>query len=82
MSLLDVLDEKSIDQLAEQIADRVAAKLSERAARKYVSREEYAQAHGLGMRTIDRAIAEGRLTVERSGRRVMIPADAKIVDRP
>lgn len=80
MSLLDVLDEKSIDQLAGLIADRVAAKLSERAARKYVSREEYAQIHGLGIRTIDRAIAAGRLAVERSGRRVMIPVDAKIVD--
>lgn len=79
---MTVLDENSLDQLADAIADRVAAKLAERAERKYLSREEYAQIHGLGMRTIDRAIAEGRLTVERSGRRVMIPANAKIVDRP
>jgi excisionase family DNA binding protein len=78
---MTVLDENSLDQLADAIADRVAAKLAERAERKYLSREEYAQIHGLGMRTIDRAIAEGRLTVERSGRRVMIPANAKIVDR-
>jgi len=78
---MTVLDENSLEQLADAIADRVAAKLAARAERKYLSREEYAQIHGLGMRTIDRAIAEGRLTVERSGRRVMIPANAKIVDR-
>jgi excisionase family DNA binding protein len=78
---MTVLDENSLEQLADAIADRVYAKLAERAERKYLSREEYAQIHGLGMRTIDRAIAEGRLTVERSGRRVMIPANAKIVDR-
>jgi excisionase family DNA binding protein len=78
---MTVLDENSLEQLADAIAERVAAKLAERAERKYLSREEYAQIHGLGMRTIDRAIAEGRLTVERSGRRVMIPANAKIVDR-
>ena len=78
---MTVLDENSLEQLAETIADLVAAKLAARAERKFLSREEYAQIHGLGMRTIDRAIAEGRLTVERSGRRVMIPANAKIVDR-
>jgi hypothetical protein len=78
---MNALDENSLDQLAEAIADRVAAKLAERAERKFVSREQYSQIHGLGMRTIDRAIADGRLVVERSGRRVMIPADAKIVVR-
>ena len=78
---MTVIDEKTIDELAEIIAVRVADKLAQRAARKFISREEFATMHGLGMRTIDRAIAEGRLAVERSGRRVMIPADAKIVDR-
>jgi hypothetical protein len=78
---MNAIDENSLDRLAEAIADRVAAKLSERAARKFLSREEFATVHGLGMRTIDRAIAEGRLAIERSGRRVMIPANAKIVDR-
>jgi hypothetical protein len=78
---MDVLDERAIDLLAETIADRVASKLAERASRKFISREEFSTIHGLGMRTIDRAIAEGRLVVERVGRRVMIPAGAKIVER-
>lgn len=67
-----------LEAFIEAIADRVVQKLAERASRKYLSREEFAQVNGLGMRTVDRAIKEGRLAVERAGRRVMIPADAKI----
>ena len=69
------LNQSTLDQLADIIAERVAAKLAER---RFLSREEFAQVHGLGMRTIDRAIAEGRLQIERSGRRVLIPSNAKI----
>lgn len=76
--MIDLSGEKAIDKLAELIADRVAAKLSERQERRYLSREEFAEVHGLGMRTVDRAIAEGRLEIERSGRRVLIPSNAKI----
>jgi len=72
------LNQSTLDQLADIIAERVAAKLAERAERRCLSREEFAQVHGLGMRTIDRAIAEGRLQIERSGRRVLIPSNAKI----
>jgi excisionase family DNA binding protein len=72
------LSQSTLDQLADIIAERVAAKLAERAERRFLSREEFAQVHGLGMRTVDRAIAEGRLQVERSGRRVLIPSNAKI----
>lgn len=76
--MIDLSGEQAIDKLAELIADRVAAKLSERQERRYLSREEFAEVHGLGMRTVDRAIAEGRLEIERSGRRVLIPSNAKI----
>ena len=72
------LDQSTLDQLADAIAERVAAKLAERAERRYLSPKEFAQVHGLGKRTIDRAIAEGRLPIERSGRRVLIPSTAKI----
>ncbi len=67
-----------LDAFIEAIANRMVEKLAERASRKYLSRDEFAKVHGLGKRTVDRAIAEGRLAVERSGRRVLIPADAKI----
>ena len=72
------LNQTTLDQLADIIAERVAAKLAERAERRFLSREEFAHLHGLGKRTIDRAIAEGRLQIERSGRRVLIPSNAKI----
>jgi hypothetical protein len=67
-----------LDQLVEKIADKVVEKIHERSQRRFVSREEFAKSRGLGMRTVDRAIAEGKLEVERVGRRVMIPANAQI----
>ena len=72
------MTKEEIELLADMLADRVTAKLAERAERKFLSREEYAKVHGLGVRTIDRAIAEGCLKFERSGRRVLIPSNAKI----
>lgn len=72
---------EELEQLADLVAERVALKLSERAQRRFISREEFAQSRGLGMRTIDRAISEKRLAFEKVGRRVMIPADASISSR-
>jgi hypothetical protein len=70
-----------IEQLADAVAERVAERLAQRAARKFVSIKEYSQANALSERTIHRAIAEERLATERVGRRVLIPADAKISPR-
>ena len=69
---------EELEQLAEFLAERVARKLSDQPQRRFLNRVEYAEVHGLGLRTVDRAIAEGRLAVERVGSRVMIPVNATI----
>ena len=75
------MSKEEIEELAEILAERIASKLSERAQRRYLSRDEFAKSRGLGVRTVDRAIAENRLAVERVGRRIMIPTDATIAAR-
>ncbi len=79
--MIGFTDEESLGRLADLIAERVATKLAEKTQRRFVSREEFAKSNGLGMRTVDRAISENRLPVERVGRRVMIPAGAMISAR-
>jgi excisionase family DNA binding protein len=74
--MIDLTQAITIEKLADAIADRLADRLTKR--RKLLSREEYAAVNGLGVRTVDRAIQEGRLQVERIGRRVLIPADNEI----
>lgn len=67
-----------IGQIADAVADRVVERLTARAARRFVSIREYSESASISERTVHRAIAEGRLPVERVGRRVLIPADARI----
>lgn len=71
-----LIDDQWLHKVADLVADRVLKKL--RSQPRMVTREEYAAAQSLGVRTVDRAIAEGRLRVERVGRRVLIPVDAEI----
>ena len=72
------LDAEQLQELANMVADRLADRLAHRSACRFLTRREYAQAHRLGIRTVDRAIAENRLDTQRQGRRVLIPADAQI----
>ena len=39
---------------------------------------EFAKARGIGLRTVRRAIAQGRLPVERVGRTVLIPVNTHV----
>ncbi len=64
--------------LAEAVAKRVVAEISDQVKQQMVSREEFAKRRGISLRTVDRALAEGRLEFERLGRRVTIPVNAKI----
>lgn len=79
--MLDLTRIDAIEKLADLVAERVAAKLAMQNQRRFISRKEYAEVHGLGMRTIDRAIAENRLSIRRSGRRVLIDITAEIADQ-
>lgn len=74
--MVETLDDQWLNKVADVIADRVLKKL--RSQPRMLTREEYATARSIGVRTVDRAIAEGRLRVERVGRRVLIPIDAEI----
>lgn len=70
-----------LSSLADAIADLVVERMATRISRKYVSIREYSQMAGLSERTVHRAIADGRLMSERVGRRVLIPADARIQNK-
>lgn len=76
MGSMDRWDENDLSRLADAVAERVIQKMRDQAA--MVSRDEYARKWSIGVRTVDRAIAQGRLRVQRVGRRVLIPADADI----
>lgn len=72
---------EQIEQLANAVADRVIERLTARAGRKFFSIKEYASQTAISERTVARAIADGRLASSRVGRRVLIPADARIQSR-
>lgn len=67
------------------VRDEVARALAEREQRaELVTVADYAKQWSLSQSTVREAIREGRLAVERVGRAVRVPADAKIdrrVDR-
>lgn len=67
-----------IDLLADQVAIKVANRIENKLSQQYISREEFAQRRGIGLRSVDRAIAQGRLESTQVGRRRLIPVDAKI----
>ena len=67
-----------IDLLADQVATRVAIRMESKLSQQFISREEFAQRHGIGLRSVDRAIKQGRLESTQMGRRRLIPVDAKI----
>lgn len=73
-------DDQLVKTLADAISERVVERILELMKRKYISRQEYAAIHGIGLRTVDRAIQEKRLSVTRTGRRVLIDANAVIED--
>ncbi|MBN8600627.1 MAG: hypothetical protein J0M26_06350 [Planctomycetes bacterium] len=73
-------DDQLVKTLADAISERVVERILELIKRKYISRQEYAAIHGIGLRTVDRAIQEKRLSVTRTGRRVLIDANAVIED--
>ncbi|MCU0719664.1 MAG: hypothetical protein MUC83_08160 [Pirellula sp.] len=73
-------NEQLITALADAISDRVVVRILEAIQRKHISRQEYATMHGIGLRTVDRAIQEKRLSVTRAGRRILIDANAVIED--
>jgi len=78
-SLANLLERPdAMELLADMVADRIAAKLANQPQRRFLSRKEYALSRGLGVRTVDRAIAQNRLATTRHGGRVLIPADAEI----
>lgn len=78
--MIDLTRADVLEKLAELVAERVASKLATQSKRKFISRKEYALTHGLGMRTVDRAIAENRLPIRRTGRRVLIDVGAEIAE--
>ncbi|MFO0921211.1 MAG: helix-turn-helix domain-containing protein [Pirellulales bacterium] len=69
------MTEQQIEALAGMIADKVADKIARAANKRYVSRKEFAKATGLGVRTVDRMITQGRLEHSKQGRRVLIPVN-------
>ncbi len=70
--------ERILNSLAERVADRVERRVIQCMQRKFISREEFAQQRGIGIRSVDRAIAQGRLESTQVGRRRLIPIDAVI----
>lgn len=76
--MIDFTNAETLERLADLIADRVAGRVAAEARRKYVSREEYARIHDIGVRTVDRAIKQNRLPVRRTGSRVQIDPNAEI----
>ncbi len=69
------MTEQQLEALAGMVAKRVLEELAQVANKRYLSRDEFASETGLGVRTIDRMIAEGRLSAVKEGRRVLIPKD-------
>lgn len=76
MQKLDKLAEYLIAKLAEPLADKVAEKLA--SGKRYLSPAQYALSRSVGKRTVDRALANGKLPYKRVGRRVLIAIDADI----
>lgn len=70
--------EKLIEMVAERVADRIELQVTNAVQRKFISRSDYARNRGIGLRSVDRAIAEGRLDSIHIGRRRLIPVDAVI----
>lgn len=67
------MSEVDLDWLAMMLAQRLQI-----LARQELSPAEYARNHGIGLRTVYRALSENRLAHSRAGRRILIPASAKI----
>lgn len=80
LSIVRLDDEQIIVALADAISQRVVERILEATKRKYISRQQYAAMHGIGLRTVDRAIQQNRLSVTRTGRRVLIDVNAVIED--
>ena len=74
----DMTPTEFIDLLADQVAIKVANRIETRLSQQFISRDEFAQRHGIGLRSVDRAIKQGRLESKQVGRRRLISADAKI----
>ena len=72
--------ERILNTLAERVADRVERRVIQCMQRRFISREEFAKQRGIGLRSVDRAIAQGRLESTQVGRRRLIPIDAVIQD--
>lgn len=75
-----MVTEFQVELLAEQIAAIVAERLQQPKT-KYLSRKEKAKAEGISVRSLDRAISEGRLTVNRACGKIRIAEDAEIQSR-
>ncbi len=74
----DIDLEKLIESVVDKVADRIHQRVADAIQRKYVSREDFARNRGIGLRSVDRAISEGRLESTQIGRRRLIPVDAVI----
>ncbi len=62
-----------IEKRLEAKIEEVIEAITKQSTKRFISREEFASETGLGVRTIDRMIAEGRLSAVKEGRRVLIP---------
>lgn len=70
--LADIVAKKVAKEVFNQLSDQLASQ------KTLLSRVEYAKQNGISAKTVDRAIADGRLIVKRIGSRVLIPATATI----
>ena len=67
------MTESELDRLASIIIDRIRPHLEAISKRPdFISRDDYAKAHGISTKTVDRMIAAGKVETKRVGRRVLI----------